>query len=232
MTDLSHISPCDPVRDILPEYARGNLVAADVLTVQAHLAQCDACRVARDAMYELQQMSLRAPLIATKRIDAIVSALPAPPTAASRAALPPTIARYTAWRSRLTTVRMAATLAVMLTGAVSWGMWQMRTSDIAVPLSDTPTVAMASDAVGSIGQADVWDVEHTSTYIAPAVLPMQALSEFSDAELEQLLAHIDAWDGAPAASTDAVLNTKTNGASLQPNTLDQPDTIDLSRSDV
>ncbi len=232
MTDLSHISLCDSVRDLLPEYARGMLVAADTLTVQTHLAQCDACRVARDAMLELQQMSVRAPRVSTERMHAIVAALPAPPTAASRASLPPTIARHTSWRSRLTTVRMAATLAVMLTGALSWGVWQMRTSDSEVPPSDTPTVAMASDVAGGLGEANVWDAERSSTYIAPAVLPMQALSEFTDAELEQLLAHIDAWDGAPAASTEASLNTQANGASLQPHTLDQPDTTDLSRSDV
>lgn len=230
MTELFHSSPCDSVRDLLPEFTCRTLSATDAHTVQAHLTTCEACRAEAAVLRIVQQPQPHASRVSAARIDAMVAALPAPPAAAVHQAIPPTIARRVVWRVRMSSVRVAATLAVMLTGAMSWGIWQLRDTASAVPLSDTPPVAIAN--VGSTGGADGWRDEQGTTSIAPAVLPMQALGDFTDAELEQLLAHIDAWDGAPSVSTDAALNSGGSGASSQPNTTDSPDTIDLSRSNA
>lgn len=230
MTELLHPSPCDFVRDLLPEFTHRALPATDMDTVQSHLATCEACRAEAAVLQMMQHPQPHTSRVSAARIDAIVAALPAPPAAAVHQAVPPAMARRTAWRVRMSSVRVAATLAVVLTGAMSWGIWQLRDTPSSVPLSDTPPVASA-DAGGS-GGADVWSDDQGTTSIAPAVLPMQALGEFTDAELEQLLAHIDAWDGAPSASTDAALNSGGVGASSQPNTTDIPDTIDFSRSNA
>lgn len=230
MTELFHSSPCDSVRDLLPEFTCRTLAATDAHTVQVHLTICEACRAEAAVLQMMHQPQVHPARVSAARIDAIVAALPAPPVAEVHPAIPPTIARRTVWRVRMSSVRVAATLAVVLTGALSWGMWQLRDTASGVPLSDTPPVAIAD--AGRTSGTDVWSDEQGATSIAPAVLPMQALGEFTDTELEQLLAHINAWDGAPSASTGSTLNSGGDGASAQPNTTDISDTIDFSRSNA
>lgn len=52
------MSPCDPIRDVLPWYANGSLSRRESRQVAAHLLACDACREEL-AQWMLLQIELR-----------------------------------------------------------------------------------------------------------------------------------------------------------------------------
>lgn len=217
------------VQDLLPEFAADMLGANDRIEVEVHLSACSACRADVEVLRVIQRARS---VPAAINVAAIVAALPKPHASVSapreRAfrvstgevpAVAPsmrTVGR-TAPRSRTpvsrglgaSSMRMAAALTLLALGGLSVSIarrGQPTLNDGGVPvLSDTEFV---------IAQAampyDDYPIE-AHVPLAPSVLPIQELSDYSDEELSLLLDQLDAWDGAPSVdvidpSAPATLN--------------------------
>jgi anti-sigma factor RsiW len=206
------------VQDLLPEFVAELLGANERLEVEVHLSGCPACRADVEVLRVVHQAR---PVPASINVAAIVAALPKPAVAAQApkerafrvitgempAAAPSmrTVGR-TPSRSRSTTsrwfsassMRMAAALTLVALGGLSVSI--ARRGQMAITES---SVAVLSDAEFVVAQASTPYDEDVAPIvphvpIAPSVLPIQELSDYSEDELSLLLDQLDAWDGAPS----------------------------------
>lgn len=218
------------VQDLLPEFAAGVLPASDRVMVEVHLSSCPAC--AEDVRL-LEAVRRARPVVPHIDVAAIVAALPAPPSAVhavptlrvitGNPAAPPSVVRPSrrqdapaAATSRATRswfrgpgLRVAAMLTVVALGGLSLeiarrGQSALSDATDSVVLSDAPMiVADGSDVNASRPYADDVTPIVPVVAVAPSVLPVQELSEYTDEELALLLARLEAWDGAPTVEPDA-----------------------------
>lgn len=224
------------VQDLLPEFVADLLGANERIEVEVHLSACSACRADVEVLRVVHQAR---PVPAPINVAAIVAALPkanaAVPAPKERAlrvitgevpAVAPsmrTVGR-TAPRNRTTasrwfsasSMRMAAALTLVALGGLSVSIarrGQQAIIDGGVPvLSDAQFVVAQS----STPYDDDVDPIEPHVPIAPSVLPIQELSDYSDDELSLLLDQLDAWDGAPTVdvmdpSAPATFNDSLSG---------------------
>jgi len=218
------------VQDLLPEFVADMLGANDRIEVEVHLSACSTCRADVEVLRVVHQARPVPPSI---NVAAIVAALPksstATPAPRERAfrvitgempvAAPSmrTVGRMapqsrtpaSRW-FRASSMRMAAALTLVALGGLSVSIakrGQQAIVDGGVPV--------LSDAQFVVAQAMPYDddVDPIEPHVplAPSVLPIQELSDYSDDELSLLLDQLDAWDGAPSVdvidpSASATLN--------------------------
>lgn len=205
------------VQDLLPEFAADVLGASERVEVELHLSVCPACRVDLEVLRTVHQAR---PVPATVNVAAIVAALPravrdvpAPRERALRIvtgevpAMAPSM-RTTArtakpartvsrWFSA-SSLRMAAALTLVAVGGLSVSMARRGAPSLADGTTPVLSEAQFVIAQSTVPYADGSDPIEAHVPLAPAVLPIQELSDYTDAELSLLLDQLDAWDGAPS----------------------------------
>jgi len=205
------------MQDLLPEFVSELLGASERIEVERHLSACSACRADVEVLRAVQRVR---PIPTSINVAAIVAALPRASAAVPAKERPfrvitgdgpaeapsmRTIGR-SAPRSRTgparwfgaSSMRMAAALTLLTLGGLSVSMarrGQQAIADGGVPvLSDAQFVVAQAATPYDEDVAPI--VPHVP--IAPSVLPIQELSDYSDDELSLLLDQLDAWDGAPS----------------------------------
>ncbi len=213
MTECSNVE----MQDLLPEFAAGDMPARDRESVELHLASCAPCRAELDVITAV--LNAR-PLPPVMNVAAIVAALPRPAVPAvttSDAPVPlriiaggvtdrvPSMQQTARTRRAKTSVfgsslmRFAAVLTLVSVGGLSVMVANRTPKTLidngvaSVVLTDSGYLVAALDVPYAPGSTPVEAV----VSVAPSVLPIQELSDYSDDELEMLLERLDAWDGAP-----------------------------------
>jgi hypothetical protein len=221
------------VQDLLPEFAAGLLPASDRVMVEVHLSSCSACAEDVRLLEAVRRARPVVPHIDVAAIVAALpappSAVPEVPTlrviTGNPAAPPPSVVRPSrrqdapaaaASRAKRSWwsgpgLRVAAMLTVVALGGLSLeiarrGQSALSDTTDAVVLSDAPMiVADGSDVNAPRPYADDVTPIVPVVAVAPSVLPVQELSEYTEEELALLLARLEAWDGAPTVEPDAGL---------------------------
>ncbi len=229
------------VQDLLPEYVAELLSARERVEVELHLSACAACRTDVDVLMAVQRAR---PVVAEPDVAAIVASLPAPPRATpeSRPAhdarpfrvitgdLAAPSMRTTAPRRRTVSasgqrswfsgggMRAAAALTLLALGGLSVAI--ARDGQRAITEGDAQGVAVLSDAPMVLAEAPMPyasddDLIVPVVSLAPAVLPVQELPDYTDEELALLLDQLDAWDGAPSVDVIDPTPPLSNDSILQ-----------------
>lgn len=209
------------VQDLLPEFVAGVLPATERAEVEGHLAVCVPCR---DDVAVLEAVRGARPVAPALDLASIVAALPAPPTTRddvptlrviTAPSAPPSIARATRPRRVARTwwsgpgLRTAAALTLVALGGLSVaiarrGPLALTEGDAQgnVVLTDAPLVVADRPAVdGPRPYSDDVVPIVPVVAVAPAVLPIQELPDYTEAELAHLLEQLERWDGAPSVET-------------------------------
>ncbi len=213
MTECSNVD----VQDLLPEFAAGELPARERESVEMHLASCAPCRDELDVLVAV--LNAR-PLPPVMNVAAIVAALPRPAVAGPVKADTPAPFRVIAGgandrvpsmqqvaRARRSQpsmfgsslMRFAAVLTLVSVGGLS--VIVANRSSTALSDTDAASVVMEDSSYMVAALPEPYAPGTTPVQavvsVAPSVLPIQELSDYSDAELALLLERLDAWDGAP-----------------------------------
>jgi hypothetical protein len=201
------------LQDLLPDYVAESLDSVAMARVRDHLVLCEACA---DDLIVLQVVQQARPRVAVPDIPRIVAALPVAPVGRgleftgprlvrgeAAAGVPSTAPamqpkRPAATVFRRSVWRVAATLGVVIAGSASVLVARRGLLDVpgpvttrAVPSTDTSrTVALAPRGSESL----------TVATSAPSVHGVSVsygdLGDYSEAELESMIARLDQWDGA------------------------------------
>ncbi len=217
MTECPNID----VREQLPEFVAGILPAGERDAIEEHLALCAACRAESEMLAAVRAAR---PVPPVMNIAAIVAALPKPAETARETsdtasadtvrafrvitggepALAPSLRtarrKQTSarrWPVGASVMRFAAAITLVAVGGLSFVMARSGpvslTDGDTVAVSDMPADLMALSMPYAPGTAPVVAV----VSVAPSVLPIQELSDYTEDELTLLLEQLDAWDGAP-----------------------------------
>jgi len=212
MTECSNVD----VQDLLPEFAAGELPARERESVELHLASCAPCRAELDVLVAV--LNAR-PLPPVMNVAAIVAALPRPAVASMITGDSPAPFRVIAGglnervpsmqpaartgRTRpsmfgSSLMRFAAALTLVSVGGLSMIVANRNRESFvdaaasSVVMSDSAYLVASLPEPYAPGSIPV----QTVVSVAPSVLPIQELSDYSDDELALLLERLDAWDGA------------------------------------
>jgi hypothetical protein len=212
------------VQDLLPEYVAENLSARERIEVEVHLSACASCRDDVRVLQAVQRARPVAPAVDIAAIVAalpgpvaaapaetpgrglrVVTGTPEPrrPMAPSmqaagrRAATRPSGSR-SSWLTGAG-FRAAAALTLVALGGLSVSI--ARRGQMAITEGDALGSVVLSDAPMVIADAPIPYDEGVAPIVpvvavAPSVLPVQELSDYTEEELALLLEHLDAWDGA------------------------------------
>ena len=182
MTDCSNID----IREQLPDYVSGMLSRVDVDGVERHLSSCVDCS---EELAILHSVYALRPAAISVDVSAIVAALPRPVKA-----------RRSHWQQW----RIAAALATVAIGGLSWQVARSGSSAEEMQIPDSVMIALTdtgpqgNSAIGSGGVA----------------VSFGDLGDYSDAEVEQILDRLEKWDGAtsqePVTSIPLLLPTEGN----------------------
>ena len=204
------------IRDLLPDVVAEALTRADAARVQAHLDECGAC-IEEIALLRVAR-AVR-PVAIPIDVAQIVAALPRPTGAGRSLTLAPSMARP-ARRAPWQLWKAAAAVGVLLVGG--WSVMVARNGGLAsmsearsdsarmveiaeralVPTQMNPpeggrgAVTRALDTVA----ASALTVQPVQP-VAPSTVAVSVgdLSEYTDVELERMLARLEKWDGATSA---------------------------------
>lgn len=202
------------LQDLLPDYAADALDSVSSSRVREHLASCANCR---DDLVVLRMVRQARPRVAVPDIARIVAALPPAPTQASagftgqrlvrdeRATSAP-LAPPSMHRTRprgtvfgLSVWRLAATLGVVIAGGAS--VLVARRGVISVPGPTEVQAVSPTESATTVAVAP--EASETLAVAAPAGAADNTVSvsygdleDYSEAELESMLARLDKWDGA------------------------------------
>lgn len=206
------------LQDLLPDYAGEALDSVTMARVAEHLASCTVCA---DDLVILQMVRNARPRVAVPDISRIVAALPSAPmrasepdtsaftgprlvrsstTSASGPSTPPSVQRS---RPRgvvfgMSVWRLAATVGLVIAGGAS--ILVARRGVIGVP---TPGEGQLTAPVESVTTAATTPTVTDTLAVATPAAPAHAVSvsygdlgDYSEAELESMIARLDTWDGA------------------------------------
>lgn len=211
MTDCSNAE----IRDLLPDYVHDQLSVTDLARVEQHLVSCADCA---EELELLQTVFAIRPSVKAPSIADIVASLPKPGQSVPFAVVnddAPVVQRVAETGGRdiasarsvarkapsFRNWRAAAAIAVVTLGGLSVAISrQGLTGGVAsAPLSDTTGLGVAmiqNMPVPSSGASDSARLAGDSK----VSLSVGDLSEYSDDELQAIMARLDKWDGS--ASTD------------------------------
>ena len=197
------------VRDALPDLLNGRLSALDNATMKAHVESCANCRAELALLREARSTSPIAPSLDVARIAAAL-----PSYAGSDVRVPATRERTVGsrmWKFAAAIVLVAAGgwLALEQRTDVTTDVPQVATSSQAAPASTpvnetaNPSVAVASpETTPSPSSSD----SNREVQVATLSL-VGSTADISDADLEQLVADLDAIDSMPADEPSPVTIT-------------------------
>jgi hypothetical protein len=219
MTDCTN----NDLQDLLPEFAAGELPARERELVDVHLVSCAACREEVDVIIAVLNARPLPPMI---DVAAIVAALPKPPTVnasvqeptatpalrvitGGQAGRAPSMQAARASRSVFgsSLLKFAATLTLVAVGGLSVVMSGRGLGSVTEPdVAAAPMFRGDSTVVATLPEPYATDRVPVKAVVsvAPSVLPIQELSDYSDDELALLLERLEAWDGAPPVEPDNV----------------------------
>ena len=194
MTDCSNAE----MRDRLPDYVNELLSLADAAVVESHIESCDECS---DEVALLRAVLAERPRAANINVAAIVTSLPrshvADRSVRSISSAPSVVGKtsFRSWRS------IAAVAILAVGGAATLVAKNGATNSVAVT-SRPESTYVATTPVGTA-------VKPVSPETASAKLPVSnakkaalsvgELSDYSDAEIEAVMARLEKWDGAASA---------------------------------
>lgn len=199
------------LQDLLPDYVADTLDSVATARVSGHLDVCGACA---EDLALLQMVRKARPRVDVPDIARIVAALPTAPAdlrpdrtgdqgprlvRGSETAPPSTQrGRPTGRAFGPSPWRVAATLAVVLAGGASLVMARRGVMDGPAPL-ERITIASAGESAVSLARP-VTDIEtlpvgHSSEKTHPVSVSYGDLGDYSEAELERMIARLDEWDG-------------------------------------
>lgn len=202
------------IRDLLPDFVSETLSRADAARVRAHLDECGAC-IEEIALLRVAR-AVR-PVAVPIDVARIVAALPRPAGAARALALAPSMARP-ARRTSWQLWKAAAAVGVLLVGG--WSVMVARSGGLAsmsemrsdsarmVEVAERALVPTQTNAPGDGRRAGASDAVtasaqavHPTQTVAPSTMAVSVgdLSEYTDVELERMLARLEKWDGATSA---------------------------------
>lgn len=164
MTDCSNID----IREHLPDYVSGMLTRVDVERVERHLSSCADCS---DELDILRAVFALRPVAIPVNVGAIVAALPRPGRA-----------RKTNWQH----LRIAAVLATVAIGGLSWQVARTGVSGVDARAADSMMIAFNESE--NPGSAD-----------GAVAVSFGDLGDYSDAEVAQILDRLEKWDGTTSA---------------------------------
>jgi hypothetical protein len=115
-------------------------------------------------------------------------------------------------------VRYAAVLTLVAVGGLSMVIANRSPASLTDVAADTPVVMTDSPMELASAPApyspDRTPVEAVVS-VAPAVLPIQELSDYSDEELALLMEQLEAWDGAPPVDSVRIVPAGSLDSSVQ-----------------
>lgn len=232
MTECSNVD----MQELLPEFAAGELPARERESVELHVASCEPCHAELDVIVAVRNARPLPPML---NVAAIVAALPRPTAVGEAARVTPAPLRVITGgakdrvpsmqhargrRSRpalfgTSLMRFAAVLTLVSVGGLSVivanrSPRSLIDSDLSSTfLTDSSYVVAALPEPYAPGTTPVQAV----VSVAPSVLPIQELSDYSDDELALLLERLDAWDGAPPVEPVALppASSPSNDTAIQ-----------------
>ena len=207
MTDCSNAE----IRDLLPDYVHDQVSVTDLARVELHVASCADCA---EELALLQTVLALRPQTRAVNVADIVASLPKPGQFTAvmapddvRAAAVAGVrdiasARSAAWKTRtFGNWRAVAAVAVMTVGALSFTLArQGAESNGLAPLTDSATVAeleLPGAAIG--GDNALQDSANRGANPSRVSLSVGDPSDYSDEELEAMMARLDKWDGSASA---------------------------------
>jgi len=201
------------LQDLLPDYVAESLDSVATARVRDHLVSCELCA---DDLLVLQMIQQARPRVAVPDIARIVAMLPAAPVEhgveftgprlvrEEPATSVPSTAPTMQYRRPGATVfgrsvwRVAATLGVMIAGGTSVLIARRGLIDVQGPVatrSVTPADSVRTVASVPSGSESLTVVPSASSVHGVSV-SYGDLGDYSEAELESMIARLDQWDGA------------------------------------
>ncbi|MEP6833444.1 MAG: zf-HC2 domain-containing protein [Gemmatimonas sp.] len=206
MTDCSNAE----IRDLLPDYVHDQLSVTDLARVEQHLVSCADCA---EELALLQTVLAIRPQVRTLNIADILARLPKPDqfstvTTADNAqvaaiddvrdiASARSVARKT---SNVRNWRAIAAVAVMTVSALSITMVRQNyNSNKVTPLADSSTVAELQTRSGPNALKGLQDSANAGSSDNRVSLSVGDPSDYTDEELQAMMARLDKWDGSTSA---------------------------------
>ena len=197
------------VREALPDLLNGRLSALDTATMKAHVESCADCRAELALLREARSTGPLAPTIDVARIAAAIPAYGGAEVTVPAARERTAVSRLWKFAAAIALVATGGWLTLAQRGAATSEVPQVATAPQAAPksspISEPPASTIASESP-----------ETTSPRTAPAPnreVQVASLSlvgstaDISDADLEQLVAQLDAIDSMPADEPSPVTIT-------------------------
>ncbi len=212
------------MQDLLPEFVAEALSARERDAVELHLTTCSACRAEHEVLVAVRHAR---PVPPPMNIAAIVAALPRPVSAqqpelpvivetqstrssftvvrgGQSVAAPGTVQRSRSRVFSASMMRYAAALTLVAVGGLS--MVVARSGPVTLTDTVSDTLVFSTDAVIELASNDMpYSPNRVPVQavvsVAPSVLPIQELSDYSVDELTLLMDMLDAWDGAPSVDS-------------------------------
>lgn len=209
MTDCSNAE----IRDLLPDYVHDQLSVTDLARVEQHLVSCADCA---EELELLQTVFAMRPSVKAPNFADIVASLPKPGqhTAFTIAA------SNNAAASADSNVRDIASARSVARKTPSFRNWRAAAAIAVITLGGLSVAVSRQGLLGTAGTTPLSDttglgvamLQHTSAPVSGAMdsakltadskvsLSVGDLSDYSDDELQAIMAGLDKWDGS--ASTD------------------------------
>lgn len=199
MTDCSNAE----IRDQLPDYVNDTLSPSDAAIVESHLASCADCS---DEIAILRAAVAVRPRVAAIDVAKIVASLPrvvgmADASIRAISSAPSVVRKSGGFRQW----RAVAAVAVIAVGGMSVEVARHTAvppgiaavhRDTVVPVA-MPTIVAAKPADVSAETSST--PAHAVNAVKNVALSVGELSDFSDDEIEKVMARLDKWDGATSA---------------------------------
>ena len=190
------------VKEALPDLLNGRLSALDTATMKAHVESCADCRAELELLRQAKTSTLLAPRMDAAKIAAAIAPYPRVPAHVEPAR--PVAARFR-------TLRVAAVAAIVAVGGL---LWSVSSRDNADPVART-AVNTASPADPAAAPAEIASPRAVPDLAQKAANETQAASlslvgstsDLSDADLELLVAELDAMEPLPAEEPQSFTNT-------------------------
>jgi hypothetical protein len=198
MTDC----PNAEIRDLLPDYVHDRLSVTDLARVEQHLVSCAECT---EELALLQAVFNLRPAVAPVNVAAIVASLPKPGVVVHRA--PVEVAGVRSIASAPSAVRKTgsfrnwraiAAVAVFAVGTMSVVIARQGLMGVngATALSDSAGVMVSNAQLPAASRIDSSPLSLQDKGVS---LSVGDLSDYSDDELEAMMARLDKWDGSASA---------------------------------
>ncbi len=201
------------MRDLLPDFVAGTLSGADVARLQAHVDTCGPCadeiallRVARAVRPSGVVIDVARIVAALPRSTAMHAPILTLPSSNAAAVRRPNRGSWQLWKA-------AAAIGVLAVGG--WSVMMARSGGLAsmnAPQADSAHLVdvaerpVAPSGIVAVSSTPVVAANTTATAVsapraasvAPANVAVSVgdLSDYTDAELERMLARLEKWDGA------------------------------------